>query len=119
MRTFKNTFNESILSSTNAGMVDANKKFAETLAKQGRHSTTSDKNGNHFDTFGHPVKVGDLVVTPGAFSTNMIMPAVITQMDIETDIPDAIMIYNPYSRKEERTTLPCVMKIFEHEKYLK
>ena len=114
MRTIK----ESILGTTNSGKLEVNKKLAENIAKQGRRSARV-KDGKYFDTFGHEVKLGDLVVTTGAFATNVIEPVVITKLGFEKDIPEAIMVYNPYKKQDERTTLPCVMKIFEPEKYLK
>ena len=115
MRTIK----ESILGTTNSGRVDVNKKLVEKLAKQGKNSFTVTKDGKHYDTFGHEVQVGDIVVIEGAFVTNPIQPVVITNMDIEKNLPDAIIVYNPYTKKEERTILINVMKILEPEKYLK
>lgn len=119
MKSLTQTIKESILGTTNSGRVDFNKKFVEKLAKQGNNSFTTTKDGKHYDTFGHEVQVGDVVVNTGAFVTNPIQPVVITKMNFEKDMPDAIMIYNPYTKKEERTTLICVMKILEPEKYLK
>ena len=98
--------------------MEVNKKLAENIAKQGRRSARV-KDGKYFDTFGHEVQLGYLVVTKGAFATNIIEPVVITKLGFEKDIPEAIMVYNPYKKQDERTTLPCVMKIFEPEKYLK
>lgn len=110
---------ESILSTINSGRVEYNKKFVEKLAKQGKNSLTTTKDGKHYDTFGNEVKVGDIVITDGAFITNPIQPVVITKMDLEKDIPDSIIVYNPYTKKEEHTILINVMKILEPEKYLK
>lgn len=72
--------------------------------------------GEHFDSFGQKVELGDIVLGSGSFSTNLIEPLVVLKFDIERDIPEAIMCWDPYKDKEKRTTLAAVVKLNDPEK---
>ena len=116
-----NCINESILRSNDAGLLSARKDLSKKLANRHDSMTRSDfvnaKTGEHFDTYGNKVEIGDVVVGSGSFSTAMVEILVITKFDVEERVPEAILCYNPWKNKEQRCTLDTVIKIINPEKY--
>lgn len=110
---------ESILSSTKSGKTTVMKNIARKLAQKTKSTTKYIGSlGEHFDSFGNIVEIGDIVLGKGSFSTNIIEPLVIIEFDIEEDIKEAIHCWNPYKDKVERTTLTAIVKLNNPEKYL-
>lgn len=118
------TIKESILSSTNAGKNRAIKDLAIKLAKQHKNAKHVENKGSetiHYDVYGQELNVGDLVFRHAAFATCII------EVDVITDFPQIskrnqfgydVMLYNPYTDKEELGNILDLVKIQNPEKYI-
>lgn len=120
------TIKESILSSTKAGKNRVLKDLAIKLAKQHRnakHIEEKDDEIIRYDVYGQELKVGDLVFNKGAFATCVI------EVDVITEFPPIskknknsfgydVMLYNPYTDKEELGNILDLVKMHNPEKYI-
>ena len=119
------TIKESILGSTNSGKNLIKKDLAKKLAKQHNNTKPVEKKGDetiHYDVYGQELKIGDLVFRHAAFATCII------EVDIITEFPPIskkknqfgydVMLYNPYTDKEELGNILELVKIQNPEKYI-
>lgn len=118
------TIKESILSSTNAGKNRAIKDLAIKLAKQHKNAKHTEKKEDetiHYDVYGQELNIGDLVFRHAAFATCII------EVDVITEFPPVskknqygydVMLYNPYTDKEELGNILDLVKIQNPEKYI-
>ena len=115
---------ESILSSTKTGKNSIIKDLAMQLAKQHKNEKHVENKGSetiHYDVYGQELNVGDLVFRHAAFATCII------EVDVITDFPQIskrnqfgydVMLYNPYTDKEELGNILDLVKIYNPEKYI-
>lgn len=114
MRTFKNTFNESILGTTNSGKEGLKRRLAEKLAEKFDHAKNSVGKWS-YDNLGHKLEEYDIIVTINTTVSNI---GIITQLQ-DPDDPECMMAYIP-SKKEEVSIYPFdVIKLDDPEKLLK
>ena len=118
------TIKESILGSTNAGKNRVHKDLAKKLAKQHNNAKHVENKGSetiHYDVYGQELKIGDLVFRHAAFATCII------EVDVITDFPQIskrnqfgydVMLYNPYTDKEELGNILDLVKMHSPEKYI-
>lgn len=118
------TIKESILSSTKTGKNRILKDLAIKLAKQHNRAKTIEKKGDeiiHYDVYGQELNVGDLVFRHAAFATCII------EVDVITEFPPVskknqfgydVMLYNPYTDKEELGNILDLVKMHDPEKYI-
>lgn len=120
------TIKESILGSTNAGKNRVKKDLAIKLAKQHRSAKHVEQKGDEiirYDVYGQELNIGDLVFRHAAFATCII------EVDIITEFPPIskkknsfgydVMLYNPYTDKEELGNILDLVKVHDPEKYVK
>lgn len=118
------TLKESILGSTRAGKNGILKDLAVKLAKQHNNAKTVEKKGDtviHYDMYGQELNVDDFVFRHAAMMTCSI------EADIITGFPPIsnknkygydVMLYNPYTDKEELGNILDLVKIQNPEKYI-
>ena len=118
------TIKESILSSTKTGKNRIIKDLAIKLAKQHKNAKHVENKGSetiHYDVYGQELNIGDLVFRHAAFATCII------EVDVITDFPQIskrnqfgydVMLYNPYTDKEELGNILDLVKIQNPEKYI-
>lgn len=119
------TLKESILSSTKTGKKLVYKDLAIKLAKQHRNAKHVEKKGDetiHYDVYGQELNIGDLVFKKAAFAT------CIVEIDVITEFPPIskkknpygydVMLYNPYTDKEELGNILDLVKMHNPEKYI-
>jgi hypothetical protein len=118
------TIKESILSSTKTGKKLVYKDLAKKLAKQHNNAKPVEKKGDetiHYDVYGQEIKIGDLVFNKGAFATCVIEVCIITEfppVSKKNQFGYDVMLYNPYTDKEELGNILDLVKIHDPEKYI-
>lgn len=98
--------------------------LAHELAKRGKSPKTVE-DGVVIDMFGRELHVGDIVLTNGAYATNIIEPHVIVEIGYDKKYDMLYTIdYDPYSKKKTKVSAiqgwaANFMKLIDPEKYLK
>ena len=121
MRTIKG----GILGSTNAGKKLVYKDLAIKLAKQHKNAKHVEKNGDEiirYDVYGQELNVGNLVFKHAAMATCIIEVDVITEFPPISKKKNSfgydVMLYNPYTDKEELGNILDLVKMNNPEKYI-
>ena len=119
------TIKESILGSTNAGKNRIKKDLAIKLAKQHRNAKHVEQKGDElirYDVYGQELNIGDLVFRHAAFATCIIEVDIITEFPPISKKQNAfgydVMLYNPYTDKEEKGNILDLVKLHDPEKYI-
>lgn len=119
------TIKESILGSTNSGKNRIKKDLAIKLAKQHRSAKHTEQKGDElirYDVYGQELKIGDLVFRHAAMATCIIEIDIITEFPPISKKQNAygydVMLYNPYTDKEELGNILDLVKIQDPEKYI-